>query len=304
MSVHPAEVRELAARQADVVAAWQLRRRGWSARRIDRWVVSNDWRVVHRGVYALTRAPLARRQLWFAATLTTPRSVLGQGSAGACIGFYSFAPGYETIVRPGTGPLVRHPGLLVRRSLLLAGEVTRWDGILVTTTERTMIDIAAGGLSERAIGRMFREALRLRRTTVRRVDAALDRHRRRRGTRVLRELAARYGEIPYERARSDAEARALEHLHDANAEAPRVNYRVAGEEADLVWLREKAIVEIDGPQFHRFPDEDARKQAKWEKAGFTVTRVPSSDVYARPHLLTEVATRHRRREQTVDHPQR
>jgi hypothetical protein len=148
-----------------------------------------------------------------------------------------------------------------------------------------MIDIAAGGASDRSVGRMFREALRLKTTTVRRMELALDRHRGRRGTRLLRELATRYGDIPYERARSDAEARGLELLHDSGAEPPLVNHRVAGEEADLVFLRRREIIEIDGPQFHRFSDEDERKQAKWEAAGFRVIRLPSWEIYNRPELL-------------------
>lgn len=285
------ELSELAARQADVVARWQLLGLGWSARQVERWVTRNGWSALHDGVYALTRAPLTRRQLWFGATLTTPATALCGGSGGACVGFYSFAPGYETVVRPGSGGPTRHDGLLVYRSLVLAGEVTRWDGILVTTAERTMIDIAAGCRADRAVARMFREALRLKATSVRRVERALDRHRGRRGTRVLRELVGRYGDIPYERARSDAEARGLELLHDANIAPPLLNIRVAGEEADLVWLPEKLIVEIDGPQFHRFPEEDARKQAKWEKAGFTVCRIPSGEIYDRPDVLTAVASR-------------
>ncbi len=288
MSVH---VQELAARQADVVARWQLRRGGWSARMVDRWADSNGWRTVHAGVYALTRAPLTRRQLRFAATLTTPLSPLSHESGGDLFGFYSFAPGYEIITRPGTGRRMRHDGLVVHRSLVLSGELTRWEGILVTTPERVMIDIAAR-LGDRSIGRMFREALRLKRTTVRRVEHALARHRGRRGTRTLRELAATYAEIPYERARSDAEARALELLHDAHIDSPLLNHVVAGEEADLVWLREGLIVEIDGPQFHRFADEDARKQALWENAGFTVSRIPSGEIYHRQDLLSAVVRRH------------
>jgi hypothetical protein len=280
MSVHPTEVQELAARQVDIVAVWQLLRLGWTTSKAEWWINQNEWRPVHNGVYALTRAPLTRRQLWFAATLTTPATALSHGSAGACIGFRRFAPGYETVVRLGTGRRTRHEGLLVHRSLLLAGEITRWNGILVTRPERTMIDIAAGGLSDRSTARMFREGLRLRTTTIRRMERALERHRGRRGTRLFRELAARYGDIPYERARSDAEARALERLHDAGGEQPLLNHMVAGEEADLVYLREKRIIEIDGPQYHRFPEEDARKKAIWKKAGFTVTRVPSDEIYA------------------------
>ena len=48
------------------------------------------------------------------------------------------------------------------------------------------------------------------------------------------------------------------------------------------------IIEIDGPQFHQFPDEDARKQARWEAAGFTVRRIPSDQVYNDPNRLLEL----------------
>jgi very-short-patch-repair endonuclease len=61
-----------------------------------------------------------------------------------------------------------------------------------------------------------------------------------------------------------------------------VNVRIAGEEADLVWFSRRVIVEIDGPQYHRFREEDARKQALWEGAGYTVRRAPSDRVYKAP----------------------
>ena len=69
----------------------------------------------------------------------------------------------------------------------------------------------------------------------------------------------------------------LEQLQAAGS--PRVNVRIAGEEADLVFENEKQILEIDGPQFHGFREEDARKQARWEEAGYTVRRVSSDAVY-------------------------
>ena len=102
---------------------------------------------------------------------------------------------------------------------------------------------------------------------------------------MLAELAARYACLPYERTRSDPEGRALEVLHDAGVAPPRVNTRIAGEEADLVWPDDRLIVEIDGPQYHRFPEEDARKQRRWEAAGYTVRRIPSPRVYAEPERL-------------------
>jgi very-short-patch-repair endonuclease len=44
-------------------------------------------------------------------------------------------------------------------------------------------------------------------------------------------------------------------------------------------------VEIDGPQFHQFPDEDRRKQLAWRTAGFTVRRIVSDRVYDTPESL-------------------
>ena len=65
--------------------------------------------------------------------------------------------------------------------------------------------------------------------------------------------------------------------------------RIAGEEADLVWPARRWIIEIDGPQYHRFPEEDARKERAWQGAGYTVRRIPSDDIYERPERLIALA---------------
>jgi Protein of unknown function (DUF559) len=101
---------------------------------------------------------------------------------------------------------------------------------------------------------------------------------------------ARYSGLPLERARSGAEVRALEVLREAGRPLPRLNLRIAGEEADLSWSRMRLIIEIDGGPFYLDIGEDARKEACWEAAGWTVRRLPSDDVYDHPErllLLTE-----------------
>jgi hypothetical protein len=274
----------LAAAQADVVAAWQLRRRGWSWAKIKHHARSRGWRRIHPGVYALNAAPPRRVQLWWAAALTSPTSVLSHGSGGACFGFYRFEKDYEVITRPGTGGRRRQGGVLVFRSKRLEGDVTRHMGIPITTAERVLVDIAPG-LDRKRLGRAFREAIRLRTTTARAVHDCVAAHG---GSALLLDLATRYATIPYERTRSNPEARALEVLHDAGIEPPLVNVKVAGEEADLVWLVRKLIVEIDGPQYHQFREEDARKERAWRAAGFTVRRIPSDAVYSDPARLIEL----------------
>ncbi len=273
--------------QHDVVAAWQLVAAGITRKSVVHHVRKHRWRAIHSGVYALTHAPLTRHQRWIAATLTTPESVLSHASAAALYGIRAYEGSFETITRPGSGGRCRTGALLVSRSSTLTMEATHHDGIRVTTPARTVIDLAAH-LSARDTGRLLREALRLDLTTHPELLEALERHRGRRGTRHLADLAARYGTIAYRRTRSDAEARALEVLHGAGVEAPRVNVWVAGEEADLVWAKRRLIVEIDGPQYHRFPDEDARKQAVWDAAGYTVRRLPSDAVYHEPGRLVEL----------------
>src|SRR4051812_1677994 len=115
---------ELAARQADIVAGWQLEAAGATRWVIDHRLEHHGWRVVHPGVYALTRAPLTRRQLWIAATLTTPDSVLSHASGGALYGFRSFEGAFETITRPGNGGRRRLGGVLVCHSTTLADDTT------------------------------------------------------------------------------------------------------------------------------------------------------------------------------------
>jgi very-short-patch-repair endonuclease len=150
--------------------------------------------------------------------------------------------------------------------------------------ERTLIDC----LHDRALARAVREAVRLMTTTPSALFVALARHRCRRGTRRLHAAVSRYAGLPLHRTRSDAEALALEELRDAGRPRPRVNERIAGEEADLSWPAWRLIVELDGPQFHLDASEDLRKQGSWEAAGWTVRRVPTDDVYLHPERLLDV----------------
>jgi hypothetical protein len=267
--------------QDDLVAWWQLRAIGWSRAMIEQHSWDHRWRSVHRGVYALSRAPLTQRQRWIAAVLTAPGTFLAGLSAAACWGFHEWDGRYETVVRPGSGGRRRYPGLLVARSSTLTGQTTRSDGIPIVTAERALIDLAARP-ERQELARAFRESIRLRCTTADGISKVLAGQR---GTAVLAALCDRYATIPYHRCRSDAEGRALEVLHDAGVEPPAVNVQVNGPRPDFTWRRHKLIIEVDGSQFHQFVDEDARKQARWEAAGYRVRRITSDDVYSRPERL-------------------
>lgn len=81
----------------------------------------------------------------------------------------------------------------------------------------------------------------------------------------------------------------METLRDARHPLPKLNVRIAGEEADLSWARWKLIIEIDGGPFHLDVGEDARKQSLWERAGWTVRRIDADRVYEDPERLLSLA---------------
>jgi very-short-patch-repair endonuclease len=280
---------ELAGRQFGRVSRSQLAGLGLSGARIDRLLSSGRLVCVEEGVFAI--APVLEHDdwgRWMGATLTAPGTVLSHVSAAAAMGIWSLPRRFETVTRPGNGGPRRHGGLLAYRSTTLDCDCTTLRGIPITGIERTLLDLARG-VSERALARTLREALRLHLTTMAVLGDSLGRYQGRRGSRRLARAVARYSDLPVERARSGAEIRAMEILRAAALSLPQLNQRIAGEEADLSWPSHRLIVEIDGGPFHLDRGEDKRKQAKWEEAGWTVRRLPAEDVYGRQERLLRLA---------------
>ncbi len=279
-------LRALASRQEGVVAVWQLTGAGVGRVTVERRV--GALRQLQDGVYLTGDAPVTRRQRWWAAALTAPGRVISHASAGAAHGFRPWSGAFEVVTRPGSGGPRRFPSLLVCRSATLHGNTTTLDGLPVTTAERALADLAPG-LDDRELARAVREALRLRVTSCARLQVALARAAPRNRPARLSALAARYARLPIAGTASDAEPRALELLDAAGFPPPRVNQVIAGHETDLSWPHARHIVELDGPDFHQFPEEDLRKQAAWERAGWTVDRLPTGDVYDNPQRLLAAA---------------
>jgi hypothetical protein len=192
------------------------------------------------------------------------------------------------VVRPGSGGPRRHEGLLVHRSTTLEGNTTELNGVPITTIERTLLDISTL-VSEKALRRAVRVAVRERLTSLVAIGDAIGRAGAPRGSKRVAAALARYAGLPIERARSGAEILAMEILKGAGRPLPQLNVRIAGEEADLVWRRLMLIIEIDGGPWHLDAGEDARKQALWEGAGYEVRRIPADDVYDHPPQLLALA---------------
>ena len=280
------QLAELGARQFNRVSRRQMLELGYSQMAITHRLRTGRLFQVEEGVFALA-PPLDHDTWggWMAATLTTPGSFLSHTSAAAAREFWPLPKSFETVTRVGSGGPVRHGGVLVYRSTTVAADTEELDGIPITTVPRTLLDLARIRVSERALARAVREAIRLKCTNEAVLAEAVIACRGRRGSRLLITTVTRYSGLPLARARSGAEIRALEVLRDAECSMPRLNYRIAGEEADLSWPRDRLIIEIDGGPFHLDVGEAARKQTIWERAGWIVRRIDSDDVYERPHLL-------------------
>jgi len=203
------------------------------------------------------------------------------------VGWWSLPRDFEIVTRPGSGGPRRFGDVLAHHSETLEADTTKLHGIPITTVPRTLLDLAPH-ISDRALARCVREAIRLRTTSVvELVEALTGRHRGRRGSRRLARVVARYSGLPVHRARSGAEVAALEILRDAGRPMPELNRRIAGEEADLSWRRYRLIIEIDGGPYHLDAGEDRRKETVWRSAGWTVRRLPADQL---DRLLTIAPT--------------
>ncbi len=272
----------LAARQEGVVAVWQLRGAGLSRSAVDHQV--RGLPELQHGVHLTGHAPPTRRQQMLAAALTAPSRFVSHASAGAAYGFRPWTGAFEAVTGPGSGGPQRLPSLLVCRSTTLAGNTTELQGLPITTAQRALADLAPG-LDDDGLARAVREALRLRVTTCARIQAMLALAAPRNRPARLGALASRYARLPIARARSDAEAYAAALIDAAGRTVPELNVRIAGHRADLSRRNARHIVELDGPDFHQFPDHDLAIQRRWECAGWTVDRLPTGDVYDRPRRL-------------------
>jgi len=268
--------------QGGVVARWQLIRAGLSERSAECWV--RGMQPLHDGVYLAGLAPPTQRQLWWAAVLSSPGTVLSHATAAASFGLRPVFGPVVTVTRVGNRGREHSPGLHVSYSLTLRNQVTEHDGIPITTVERTIIDLWPH-LSPRARSRLLREGLRLGATDALLMMSAIRAHRGRRGVASLRVEVEKLAGLRLERCRSDPEAWAVALIADACLAPPDVNERIAGEEADLSWPGARVIIELDGPSYHVLRDTDIRKMKAWRAAGFDVRRLPTDAVYQAPERL-------------------
>ena len=199
-------------------------------------------------------------------------AALSHGSGAALLDMRAASGGLIHVTVPGLSRRRRRDNLRIHTTAAWhRGDVTRVDGIRVTSPERTLIDLA-GVLPLTQVRRAYEQAERLRILDHGRLEAVIARGQGRRGTRALRRIAAIDPE-PGTRLKSDLE-RAFRDLVEASGLPPYLpNTVVAGYEVDAYWPRARLIVELQSRTWHTDPEAfeaDHAKRAALMAAGFTV----------------------------------
>lgn len=178
----------------------------------------------------------------------------------------------------------RIPGVTVHRSASLDRPDVRWRaGIPLTAPARSLLD-AAATLERAALARAVDEARVRRLVNDRQLADVLERHPRRRGMAVLRELLASEPVL----TRSDAEQRLLALLRAAGIPPDETNARIGRYEVDFLWRSERLIVELDGFAYHSSRaafERDRARDAELLAAGHRVIRVTWRQLVHEPEAI-------------------
>ncbi len=206
----------------------------------------------------------------------------------------------------------RRPGIRIHRPRHppTPADRTRRHGVPVTTPARTLLDLAAI-LEARRLARLTEEAVRMRLVSPRSARAAIERSPAARGAARFAKVLAASDRTP-RLTRSAAERRLLELVRAAALPDPEVNIRLLGRERDLVWRRERLVVEVDGFAFHGSRaafERDRSRDAELVAAGLRVVRVTWRQLEDEPQavvarLAAALATGRARRSRRAPAPPR
>ncbi len=243
----------MAGRQHGYITRTQLLAIGLGRAAIDYRVEIGRLIPVYAGVYAVgyvRRTPVARA---CAAVLACgEKAALSHGSAASLWGFSKHwdAP-FEV-----TAPSMRERnGIKVHRSRTLARrDITRQLGIRVTTPARTVLDTAPR-LSGKRLSRFVNDALRTPYLHVADLADVLNRNPNHPGTKRV---------LPYAHAptNSPLEDDFVEFAKQYGLPTPVTNTYLLGYELDVLYPRERVIVEIDGYEFHSDRDSFERDRKR------------------------------------------
>jgi Transcriptional regulator, AbiEi antitoxin/Protein of unknown function (DUF559) len=269
------EIAVLANGQGGVVSRAQLLRVGLSPKTIDRRVQAGRLHVLHRGVYAVGHRAIgvAGRQ-WAAVLALGAGAVLSHGNAAAAWEMRSSSSRLIHVTVPGRAGRRRRPGIRVHRPELLPhDEVTRLNGLPITTPARTLLDLAASGLRGRPLESALDQALH-RILDFADLQRLLARYPMRPGSPSLEAQLSRYTPGTVD-TRSRLEELVLELCDAHGLPRPHVNCVIEGKVRDFHWPGSRLVVEADSYRWHRSPsalNDDRERDVQLTLGGYRSLR--------------------------------
>jgi very-short-patch-repair endonuclease len=269
-------IAELAERQHGRVARRQLLAAGACARAIGRRIERGLLRITHRGVYAVGHRVQTEKGHVMGAVLAAGDGANASHITAARLWGLPIGPAAPVHV---TVPRHRHSSaeIIFHRVRLRVDEQAELDGIPVTTTARTLFDIA-GSEPRHRVRTLLNEAEYRQLTDVVALPQLVGRYPGHRGVAVLRDILAeaRLGE----RTKDELEALFRDFLVERGLRQPHFNWPmiVDGRRivADCAWPERRLIVELDGRAAHdrrRNFDADRERDRALVVAGWRVIRI-------------------------------
>jgi predicted transcriptional regulator of viral defense system len=149
-----------AEQQAGYFTAAQARQAGFSRSLLSYHVGRSRFVRVRPRVYRLAHFPASPHEDLFVASLEAgPGAVLSHDSALALYGLSDLLPAQVHLTVPRTASR-RRRGIRLHTKRLSPQEVTRYEGLPVTTVQRTLVDVSAAGLADEQVQLAIRQAQR------------------------------------------------------------------------------------------------------------------------------------------------
>ena len=295
MAMDEAELLASVERTHGVVMPAVIEQVGLTPRQQRHRIERGIWRRMECGALVLVGVPETFWTRAFAIASVMPDAVIAGRSTARVHGID--CPGGDQIIDVITPPggRTRCPGARIKKTVLTPADITRRSGLVVTTLERTLFDLAAI-LGPAALRSIIEGQLVERRTTFDRLYATFERlaGQGRPGTRNMRAaLAALDSKPPTE---SELERRFSVLVDGLGLIQPNRQVTMpwmANERGrvDFVFVDERVIVELDGRRFHARDeafDRDRRRDQEASMHGFETLRFTWRQVVDEPQRVAQV----------------
>lgn len=151
---------QIAEAQAGYFTSKQAHEAGYSRERLSDLTAREQFIRFQRGIYRLSHFPASRFEDLFVAFLRTgPDSVISHDSALAVFDLSDVLPAEIHVIMPRTGSR-RRSGIRLHTNKIETDEITRREGLPITSPSRTIADVITNGLGRDLVRQAVDDAIK------------------------------------------------------------------------------------------------------------------------------------------------